>query len=718
MARGQQPKAEAPPRSTAQQLDAIVKSARNKLRKDKGLDGDMDRLPLLAWLMFLKLLDDVERVRRAEDAMQGRPFRPVVEPPYRWRDWATPKDTLTGDDLLRFLTAEADVLRPDGTKGPGLFATLRSLRAEGVRDRRSVVATVFEGVVLKARSGHILREVVELVDSIHFDASDEVFQLSRLYEGMLRQLRDAAGTAGEYYTPRPVVRFMVKALDPRLGEVVEDPACGTAGFLVEAFAHLREQRRSAEDERTLQERSIRGGEAKPLPFLLGQMNLLLHGLDAPDIDPGNALRRKLTEIGEAQRVDVILTNPPFGGEEETSVLDNFPSDKRTAETALLFLQLIMRKLRRGGRGRAAVVVPNGTLSDRGIAARIKAELLEACDLRAVIRLPEGVFAPYTDIPANILFFSTGDSTREIAYWEQQLSEGRRKYTKTQPMLDEELDDVLAWYRAGFPEDDRAWRVKVDGLVVKDETGRVIGCNLDLKNPKALAKEDHRAPAEIIAAAIEKQREAMRSAEDMQMQTVLQRITSCRRVRLGEILTLRPTDTEVASSEMYQFAGVYSFGRGVFRSVARMGSETAYRRLTRLRQGNFVYPKLMAWEGAFGVVPADCDGCFVSPEFPVFEVNTDAVIPELLELHFRNPANWPKSTGTNVRRKRVHPTDFLRLDMPLPPPAQQHALVETWQKAQVALAAQREAAAELQKLLSALLHEAFGEDTAALPRAAA
>ncbi len=504
----------APPRSTAQRLDAIVKSARNKLRKDKGLDGDTDRLPLLAWLMFLKLLDDVERVRQAEATMEGRPFRAVVDAPYRWRDWAAPKDGLTGEDLIRFLTAETDALLPSGKRGPGLFATLRGLRAEGVRDRRAVVATVFEGVILKARSGHILREVVELVDGIHFDASDEVFQLSRLYEGMLRQLRDAAGAAGEYYTPRAVVKFMVKALDPRLGEVVEDPACGTAGFLVEAFAHLRDQRKTAEDERTLQERSLRGGEAKPLPFLLGQMNLLLHGLDAPEIDPGNALRHKLTEIGEAQRVDVILTNPPFGGEEETSVLDNFPSDKRTSETALLFLQLIMRKLRRGGRGRAAVVVPNGTLFEGGIAARIKAEMLESYDLRAVIRLPEGVFAPYTDIPANILVFATGGPTREIAYWEQPLPEGRRKYTKTQPMLDTELDDALAWFRAGFPEHPNAWKVAAEGLVTKDAAGRVVGCNLDLKNPKAAAKEDHRAPAAIIAAAIAQEREALRLLEEV------------------------------------------------------------------------------------------------------------------------------------------------------------------------------------------------------------
>ncbi|NPD68399.1 N-6 DNA methylase [Lichenicola cladoniae] len=516
MAPAQRLKREAPPRGAAQRLDAIIKQARNKLRKDKGLDGDTDRLPLLAWLMFLKLLDDVERVRQAEVAMEGRRFDSVVAPPYRWRDWASPKDGLTGDDLIRFLTIEKETLRPDGTTGPGLFATLRSLRADGARDRRTVVATVFVGVSLKARSGHILREVVELVDGIHFDASDEVFQLSRLYESMLRQLRDAAGSAGEYYTPRPVVRLMVKALDPRLGEVVEDPACGTAGFLVEAFTHLRDQRKSAKDQRILQERSIRGGEAKPLPFLLGQMNLMLHGLDAPDIDSGNALRNKLTEIGEAQRVDVILTNPPFGGEEEASVLGNFPINKRTSETALLFLQLIMRKLRRGGRGRAAVVLPNGTLFEGGVAARIKAELLETCDLRAIIRLPEGVFAPYTDIPANILFFSTGGPSRNVAYWEQTPPEGRRKYTKTQPMLDEELSDALAWYRVGFPDDERAWMVQAESLLIKDKAGRVVSCNLDIKNPKSAAKEDHRSPFEIIASAIEKEREALRLLEDVRV----------------------------------------------------------------------------------------------------------------------------------------------------------------------------------------------------------
>jgi type I restriction enzyme M protein len=251
-------------------------------------------------------------------------------------------------------------VRPDGSRGPGLFKYLRELTGEGGDDRRDVVATVFKGVDNRMRSGYLLRDIVNKVAAIHFTASDELHTLGSLYESMLREMRDAAGDSGEFYTPRAVVRFIVESVDPRLGETVLDPACGTGGFLVEAFTHLERQVKTVADRKTLQERSVMGCEAKPLPYLLCQMNLLLHGLDAPQIDPGNALRHKLTEIGERDRVDVILTNPPFGGEEEKGIQGNFPEDMSTAETALLFLQLIMLRLRAtprplgvGSGGRAA-----------------------------------------------------------------------------------------------------------------------------------------------------------------------------------------------------------------------------------------------------------------------------------------------------------------------------------------------------------------------------
>jgi type I restriction enzyme M protein len=341
---------------------------------------------------------------------------------------------------------------------------------------------------------------VNLIDGIHFDSSEEVHTLGRLYETLLREMRDAAGDSGEFYTPRPVVRFMVEVTDPKLGETILDPACGTGGFLTEAFQHLERQADTVEKRRILQEDSFFGGEAKSLPFLLSQLNLLLHGLHAPRIDPGNALRFRLAEIGEDQRVNVILTNPPFGGEEETGILNNFPEDRRTAETALLFLQLIMRRLKRAGRGRAAVVVPHGTLFGDGISARIKADLLEKFNLHTVVRLREGVFAPYTDIPANLIFFDTTGPTKDIWYYEMPLPEGRKKYSKTAPMAYEEFADCLAWWRKREPNE-RAWKVSAGELIQRDDQDRVVACNLDIKNPHSGEVVDHRAPAEIVDAII-------------------------------------------------------------------------------------------------------------------------------------------------------------------------------------------------------------------------
>jgi type I restriction enzyme M protein len=499
--------------TTAQRLDSIVKSARKIMRKDKGLNGDLDRLPVLTWVMFLKFLDDLERVHADEADLAGEPFHAAIDAPYRWRDWAADKDGITAPDLLAFINAD-EATRPDGTRGPGLFAYLRSLRgADGGRDRRDVIATVFRGVQNRIESGYLLRDVVNLINGIHFDSSEEMHTLGRLYETLLREMRDVAGDSGEFYTPRAVVRFMVERIDPQIGETVLDPACGTGGFLTESYAHMARQADSVEKQRQLQAGSLLGVEAKPLPFLLVQMNLLLHGLETPDIDPGNALRFRLTEIGERERVEVILSNPPFGGEEEAGILANFPGDRRTAETALLFLQLIMRRLKRKGKGRAAVVVPHGVLFGDGVAARIKADLLEKFNVHTVVRLPEGVFAPYTDIASNLLFFDTTGPTGDIWFWEQPAPEGRKKYSKTAPLQSADLADLTAWWDARG-DDPRAWKVNGPALIERDEAGAVRAVNLDQKNPNAKAAEDHRAPAEIVAAALAKEAEVVAILEDL------------------------------------------------------------------------------------------------------------------------------------------------------------------------------------------------------------
>ncbi|KGK81165.1 SAM-dependent methyltransferase [Stutzerimonas degradans] len=450
------------PLTTRENLSALIGTARKILRKDKGLNGDVDRLPLLTWVMFLKFLDDLEIAHAEEAELDGKPYQPIIVAPYRWRDWAAREDGISGDELLAFISQEVTV-RPDGSRGMGLFAYLRGLAGEGEKgSQREVIANVFKGVQNRMISGYLLRDILNKINGIHFSASEEIHTLSHLYESMLREMRDAAGDAGEFYTPRPVVRFMVQVTDPRLGETVLDPACGTGGFLVEAYDHLAPQVSSPEQRQTLQRSSLYGQEAKPLPYMLAQMNLLLHGMEAPQIAYGNTLDRRINEIGHSERVDVILTNPPFGGEEEVGIKANFPPNMQTAETTLLFLQYIMRKLRVAGfgaerGGRAAVVVPNGTLFGDGIIAVIKEEMLKEFRLHTIVRLPQGVFAPYTDIPANLLFFERGGPTDNIWYYELPLPEGRKKYSKTAPLQFEEFAPALAWWSAR-EKGPQAWKL--------------------------------------------------------------------------------------------------------------------------------------------------------------------------------------------------------------------------------------------------------------------
>ena len=491
------------PLTTTQQLGSLIKSSRDIMRKDKGLSGDLDRLPMLTWIMFLKFLDDLERMREQEAVMAGKKFRQTINPPYRWRDWAAKEDGITGDELIAFINSE-EAMRPDGKKGPGLFAYLRGLQSSNGADRRDVIATVFKGTINRMINGYLLRDIINKISGIHFNSSDEIHTLSHLYESMLKEMRDSAGDSGEFYTPRPVVRLMVEVIDPRLGETVLDPACGTGGFLVEAYKHMEQQCKTIQDRELLQTKSIFGGEAKPLPYLLAQMNLLLHGLEFPQIDPLNSLRFPLREIGDKNRVDIILTNPPFGGEEERGILGNFPDDKQTSETALLFLQLIMRKLRRQPKpGRAGLVVPNGTLFGDGVCARIKKELLKEFNLHTIVRLPNGVFAPYTSIPTNLLFFDRSGPTKEIWYYEQPLPEGRKQYTKTASIQFEEFAECLTWWKKR-EESDRAWKVQASDILKYDDDGNLISANLDIKNPNNKQDCEHLLPHQLVEDILKKE----------------------------------------------------------------------------------------------------------------------------------------------------------------------------------------------------------------------
>ena len=474
--------------NTKASLSSLIKSSRDIMRKDAGLNGDLDRLPQLSWILFLKCYDDLE-IRREEDAKATRQkYKPIIPPPYRWRDWASNENEgATGEDLIKFVN-------------DGLLPALRGLSGS---DERLKVAEVFKETYSRMLSGYLLRDVVNLVDGIHFQSKDEIFTLAHLYESMLKEMRDAAGDSGEFYTPRPVVKLIVDRTKPRLGETVLDPACGTGGFLVEAYEYLKPLAKNSKDQIKLQSETLYGVEKKPLPYLLGTMNLLLHGVENPNIRRDNALKNPLNEIGEKDRFDVIVTNPPFGGEEEAGIQLNFPESLRASETALLFMQFVMRSLKHGGR--CGVVVPNGFLFGDGVSARIKEQLLRNFDLHTIVRLPTGVFAPYTGIATNLLFFARSQPTTDIWFYEVPARDGGR-YSKSKPMQFDEFQNCIAWWDERV-ENEFAWKVSAKTVLES-------GCNLDIRNPKRLEAIEHRPPEVIAKDILEKEARIFEIVKDI------------------------------------------------------------------------------------------------------------------------------------------------------------------------------------------------------------
>jgi len=480
--------------NTRSQLSSLIKSARDIMRKDSGLNGDLDRLPQLSWIMFLKCYDDLEKRREELAILEGKSYRSVISHPYRWRDWASDPDKgKTGQEFLDFVNND-------------LLPYLRDLLGS---DEKLTVSILFAETYNRMLSGYLLRDVVNLVNDIHFESKDEIFTLSHLYESMLKEMRDAAGDAGEFYTPRPVVKLIVNLIAPQLGERVLDPACGTGGFLVESYEYLKPQRKSSVDQVLLQNETLFGIEKKPLPYLLGTMNLLLHGIENPNIRRDNGLRTPLKEIGDADRYEVIVTNPPFGGEEEAGIQLNFPEATRTSETALLFLQFIMRSLKPNGR--CGMVVPNGTLFGDGVSARIKEQLLKNLNLHTIVRLPLGVFSPYTDIQTNLLFFDHSGPTEYIWYYEQPIREGLKRYTKTRPMLYEEFQPLTEWWN-NREENDHSWKVSASDVIHCNGEGNVVSVNLDIKNPNRIMDLEHLSPNQLVAGLYSKEQKILEIIE--------------------------------------------------------------------------------------------------------------------------------------------------------------------------------------------------------------
>ena len=469
-------------------LSTTIKSIQDIMRKDVGVDGDAQRIGQLVWILFLKIWDDRESELELLDDAFRSPLMDVswtdaagerrASADLRWRTWAADPEGETGDKLLSFVQ---DTLFP-ALKGMEPGPRSQDPAAEALRRRRALVRGVFEDAYQYMKSGTLLRQVLNKVsESIDFNDSKSRHLFGDIYEQLLRDLQ-GAGNAGEYYTPRAVTQFAVDRVDPKLGEIVLDPACGTGGFLACAIEHIRSRQVQTPEQEELLQRNIHGVEKKPLPHLLAVTNLIVHGIDVPTgLRHDNTLSRPLRDLSARDRVDVILTNPPFGGMEEDGIENNFPADFRTRETADLFLVLIVELLRDGGR--AAVVLPDGTLFGEGVKTRIKERLLTECELHTIVRLPKGVFAPYTSIQTNILFFTKGRPTREVWFYEHPYPPGYKSYSKTKPMRIEEFTPEVAWW-TDRKESERAWKVSIADL-------RARGYNLDIKNPNApeLTHED-------------------------------------------------------------------------------------------------------------------------------------------------------------------------------------------------------------------------------------
>jgi len=454
-----------------------VKSIQSIMRQDVGVDGDAQRLSQLCWMFFLKILDDQDA--QLELMIPG--YTAPLPGGLRWSAWAADPEGITGDEMLNFINNT-------------LFPRLKALVPVGPQaHRQRVVRAVFEDAYSYMKSGQLVRQVINKINEVDFNNLADKQHFGDVYEQLLNDLQ-SAGNAGEYYTPRAVTAFMAERIDPKPGEILLDPACGTGGFLTCSIRHMRDRYVKTPQDEQLMQSSLHAVEKKPLPHMLCTTNMLLHGIEDPSfVRHDNTLARPYVSYTASDRVDIVLTNPPFGGKEEPGIESNFPSDLQTRETADLFLALIIRLLRPGGR--AAVVLPDGTLFGEGVKTRLKEQLMADCNLHTIVRLPNSVFRPYASIGTNLLFFEKGEPTTETWFYEHRVPVGQKAYSMTKPIRLEYLQPCVDWWggptRTNRAETDVAWKVTIEEVAEG-------GYNLDIKNPQVVA-EDHGDPEDLLAA---------------------------------------------------------------------------------------------------------------------------------------------------------------------------------------------------------------------------
>jgi type I restriction enzyme M protein len=451
----------------------LIKSIQDIMRKDAGVDGDAQRISQMAWMIFLKVFDDKEK----EVELIGDNYQSPMPKALRWRNWAEDSEGITGEDLLDFINNK-------------LFKQLKNLDVqEGDDPRKFLIKAIFEDSFNYMKNGTLIRQVINKLNEIDFNKSEDRHLFNDIYEKILKDLQ-SAGNAGEFYTPRAITQFIVDMIDPKLGEMILDPACGTGGFLVCAIKNVGSDVKSTDDRKKLQN-CIRGIEKKQMPHLLAVTNLILHDIEVPNIRHDNALTKNIRDFKPEEKVDIVMTNPPFGGKEISGIQSNFPADMRSAETADLFLVMIMNILK--DRGRCGIVLPDGSLFGEGVKTRIKEKLLSDFNLHTIVKLPNGVFNPYTGIRTNLLFFEKGKPTKEIWYFEHPLPEGYKTYNKTNPIGIEEFDLEKEWWKKRKDEKFKqfCWKVSIEDIQKRNY-------NLDINNPNNITVVHNHTIPELLA----------------------------------------------------------------------------------------------------------------------------------------------------------------------------------------------------------------------------
>ncbi len=444
-------------------VSAVISSIRNIMRQDRGISGDAQRLEQLGWMLFLKIMDDKDQ----ELEIIKDNYVSVIPKKFQWRNWASNPEGITGDELLNFIDSNEPTNK-------GLFLTLRNISSPANPKRAMIVKEVFDGSNNYMKSGFEMRKVINKLNEINFTKSEDKHIFGNIYESILQELRDA-GNKGEYYTPRAITQLMTQMTDPKLGERVLDPAAGTGGFLTAAIDHIRANYVKTVDDENILQTSITGWELKPVAYVLGLTNLILHEIDVPDYHYIDSLKKEYNSIGKKDQVDVILANPPFGASIADGVETNFPATYRCRESADLFIILMLQLLKTNGR--CAIVLPDGSITGEGVKARIREKLLTDCNLHTIVRLPQSTFFPAT-VSTNLLFFEKGAPTKEIWYYEHRLPEGQKSYSKQKPIKFEEFKPLIKWWNKR-KENEIAWKVKIEDLNNWD---------LDIKNANAPTEE--------------------------------------------------------------------------------------------------------------------------------------------------------------------------------------------------------------------------------------